>query len=376
MRRTRLACLASMMSIGMGFGPAGCGDTAGTSDGGADMATGTDGGTCQPAAPDPKCPHATTDYEPRVCMSEKDTWAACVSDKGTFTLIGMSAPPSASRTMAFDQMAPKLWANPSAPTKDDFLAARDLYTIPNGIASRVERRQDVTWPELPGDDKLACSDMMIAKMYPDRCAGPGRLLPIINDAFTKGINGTDPRIQAARIEAALVWFFYISTTSEVWTCSFDDIEDCDAAWGYFNGAQPRESPMGIGKYFKGLDDETYQRSFDAILGERCWRDLDKDMPAKRMDLMKLATDQLIKAEIRGEALVLKDRFTKLAAATGEVQAAHLAFINTLGPLLDHQARMINAAKADALKAQWSATSADKVDAAAAKSAIDALFPCP
>jgi hypothetical protein len=48
----------------------------------------------------------------------------------------------------------------------------------------------------------------------------------------------------------------------------------------------------------------------------------------------------------------------------------------LGGFIDHAARTVDAGKADALKAQWSAASAAQVDVQAAEAALDALFPCP
>lgn len=334
--------------------------------------------TCAPFTGDiMACKCSPDDYAPRFDASVHDSWPACtLSDKNSFKLIGMSAPASAARSVAFETMATRLWKNANAPMAADFTAARDAYSVAEGLASRVQRRQDVAYPEIPGDNKLACSDANIAAMYPDRCAGPGRLLPIINDAFQKGTAGTMPRVQAARIEAALLWFMKISITSEQWTCSFDDIEDCDAQWGYYNGAKERGESIGLGAYVAALHPETHNRIYDGLLAARCWRELDQDMPAKRMDLYQRATAQTDKALLRGVGLILRDRLGKLKAASGDVQDAHLAFINVLGERLDYQARNINAQQADALKAEVSKTTAASVDVTRAQAAIDALFPCP
>ncbi|MSP63204.1 MAG: hypothetical protein EXR72_23265 [Myxococcales bacterium] len=97
----------------------------------------------------------------------------------------------------------------------------------------------------------------------------------------KGLAQTQPIVQAARIEAALLWFFYRSMTSEVWTCSFDDITDCDSAAGYYRQINPREMPVGLARYVAALGPEAHNRIYDALLAERCWRDIDKMLPAQQ-----------------------------------------------------------------------------------------------
>lgn len=347
--------------------------------GGADMAGMTL--MCAPfPAPLASCACSVDDYAPRYEMSIHDTWAKCVSDSGEYKLQGAGRPAAAARTEAWDMMAAKLWADMdrASPTAQDFSDARDLYNIDQGIASRVARRQDVHYPELPVMEgkKFACTDAGLPAMYPDRCAGPAHLQPIINDAFQKGAAQTEPRVQAARIEAALLWFFYLSTLSEMWTSSFEKIEDIDAMWGYYNAAQQRGGIAGIARYINPLSPEAHQRAFDGILAGRCWRDLDPRLPLQNTVLYQRALNQLDKAEIYGLGRVLRDRLGKLGAATGEVQRAHLAFINILGRMMDRAARAADAARADVLKAQVSATDPAQVNVQAAQGAIDALFPCP
>ena len=332
---------------------------------------------CQPASGNPaSCTCSVDDYAPRFNASTNDTWPACISDKGTFVLIGASAPASDSRSVAFDSIATKLWRRATPPMAADFTSARDDYSIMQGIGSRVARRQDVHYPELPGDDKFACSDPTTAAMNPDRCYAPARLKPILDDAFAMGQAGTKPQVQAARIEAALLWFFYLSVSSEIWTCSFDDIEDCDAAWGYYGGARDRSQPIGLGAYIKALDQATYDRGYDAILAIRCWRDLDSAMPSVCKSFYDRTQAQMDKPLTRGMALILRDRLGKLSTLTGEAQEAALTFINLMGGFLDRAARSVDPARADALKAQTQATMAANVNVTAAQAAIDALFPCP
>lgn len=334
------------------------------------------GATCTPPTGElAACTCSPLDYAPRDRMSQSDAWPACTSDQGTFKLLGASSPAAAARTGAFTAMAPRLWKNAAAPTKDDFLQARTDYAQAQGLGSRVARRQDIHYPEVPGGDKFACNDSATAMMYPLRCAGPGQLQPIINDAFALGQAGTAPRLQAARIEAALLWFFYLSVLSEVWTSSFDKLEDIDSMWGYYNGAEPREAAIGLAGYIKALSPATHDRVFDGLLGGRCWRDLDPALPSKRLDMYQAVSQQLDRALLRGMALILRDRLGQLGQGTAEERAAHLGFVQLLGERMDRAARAVSAAQADVLKQQVAAASPDQVDVKAAQAALDALFPC-
>ncbi|HNN94364.1 MAG TPA: hypothetical protein PKI03_18935 [Pseudomonadota bacterium] len=355
----------------------GCSSGGASSDGMCTVKPDSAAAMCQPSSGNPSsCSCSNDDYAPRFNQSANDTWPACVSDSGVVRLIGPSLPAAASRSVAFDSIAGKLWRRATAPTPADFTSARDDYSIMQGIGSRVARRQDVHYPELPGDDKFACSVPATAAMYPDRCYSPARLKPILDDAFALGQAGTKPQVQAARVEAALLWFFYLSVSSEIWTCSFDDIEDCDSAWGYFDGARERGQPIGLAAYFKSLHQETYDRGFDSILAVRCWRDLDSAMPSVCSTFYDRTQAQVDKALTRGMALILRDRLGKLSSLSGEAQEAALTFIQLLGGFLDRAARAVDPGQADILKTQTSATTAAAVNVASAQAALDALFPCP
>jgi hypothetical protein len=110
---------------------------------------------------------------------------------------------------------------------------------------------------------------------------------------------------------------------------------------------------------------------------RCWRNLDNETgAAANLALRDRALAQLDRSLLRGVALILRQRFTQLAQGTDADQQVRLAFINTLGPFLDREARARNAAQADVLKAQVSQTTAAQVDVDAATAALDALFSCP
>ena len=366
-------------SLVLALGLAACGDSTMNTTPMGNMTDDTGGATrCQgPSFTEnvTSCMPAASDYRPRVNMSMGDTWPTCVTDNGSFPFIGGSAPASASRTAAFESIAARLWNNSNALTTDDFLKARDDYSVMEGIGSRVARRQDVRYPELAGD-KFACADLAVAAKYPNRCFGPAQLKPIIDDAFQKGLMGQSARIQAARLEASLLWFFYLSILSEIWTSSFDDIVDVDASYGYWNGAQPRDMPMGLGKIVRSLGQETYDRGMDAVYSTRCWRDIDKALPYTNTMYFNLAQQQNDKAMTRGMALILRDRFGQLGCSTGAQQQANLEFVRLMGGFLDRAARAIDATKADQLKAQWSAQSAASVNVATAQQLLDQLFPCP
>ncbi|HMY57493.1 MAG TPA: hypothetical protein PKL17_19630 [Pseudomonadota bacterium] len=324
------------------------------------------------------CKCSNDEYAPRFNNSKNDTWPACISDANPskYVQLGSSLPASAARAQAFVDMGTMLWKKGSTPTATDFTVARDKYSVAEGLGSRVARRQDIHYPEVPGDNKFACADQTVATMYPDRCASLAKLKPIVDAAFTAGIAGTKPLVQSARIEAALLWFFYLSPLSEEWTSTFDDIEDVDSAWGYLTGGTDRGSPIGIGQYIQSLDGETYDRAFDGVLAGRCWRDIDKAFPSTCSLFYQRTTSQLDKALTRGMALILRDRIGKIPTLTGEAQEAALNFVNIIGGLMDRAARAIDPAKADQLKTSTQATTAAGVNVTQAQSILDTLFACP
>jgi hypothetical protein len=324
------------------------------------------------------CQPATTDYRPRepeLNNATTDAWAACISDDNTYHPIDPNIS-TVARVAAFETIAQLLWRNGKVPAKEDFVAALDTYTQPEGIASRVQRREDYHYPPAAAGAG-ACRNAGVPETAPDRCVGPAKLLPIINDALTGGGQGEgNPRVHAARIEAALLWFLYISTVSEVNTCTATP-RDCDSAWAYYTGGTERCAPKGLAAYVQNVAPQTHERAYDATLAVRCWRNLDNEIgAATNTALRDQALAQLDRAELRGVALILRERFTLLQQGSADEQQARLAFIQTLAPFLDREARVRNAAQADVLKAQATKASAAEVDVAAATSAIDALFSCP
>jgi hypothetical protein len=322
------------------------------------------------------CQPAATDYRPRDAAannSATDAWPACISDSNTYSPINANIT-TVARVAAFDDIAARLWKGGKVPTQQDFIESFDQYTQGEGLGSRVQRREDIHYPKPPSG--LRCREANVPETAPDRCVGPAKLLPIINDAFLKGRQGEQPRVQAARIEAALLWFLYVSPLSEVDSCGGTP-QDCDSAWAYYTGGTPRAEPKGLAAYVKALGPETHERAYDAALAVRCWRNLDNEGgAASNTELQQRALRQYDVALLRGTALILRQRLTELTCGTDEGNLARLAFINTLGPFFDRAAREINAAQADVLKAQVEKTNAEDVDVDAAVAALDSLFPCP
>lgn len=343
-------------------------------DGGVD-AGGSSGAFCDPPAVFlenvTSCQPLATDYLPRSSSSSTDAWPACISDTGAFTPINPNTS-SIARVTAFEDIAGLLWRDGALPGPQAFIDARVVYAVDQGIDSRVQRREDLHYPAAPS----ACSTAGIPEQHPDRCAGPAKLLPILNDAFAKGARGEAPRLHAARIEAALVWFFYLSPLAETVSCTTKP-QDCDSCWAYYAGGTPRDAPLGLGKMIRGLGPETHDRAYDATLAVRCWRNLDNETGVAT-DLVRrdLAFAQLDQALLRGVALVLRQRASELHCTTGDVREARFAFLTTLGPLLDRAARERSVANADILAREVGRATSGEVDVSALTGALDALFPCP
>lgn len=317
------------------------------------------------------CPGAMDDYRPRENNSANDTWPACVSDTNVFSPINPSIS-SVARVAAFEQMADLLWRGQRTPGPQDFVDARVQYALDQGLDSRVQRREDIHYPAAA----MACSTAGIPAANPDRCVGPAKLLPIINDAFTRGAMGESPQVHAARIEAALVWFLYTSTLSEVMSCT-TRAQDCDSCWAYYAGGAPRDQPLGLAKALQAFVPEAHQRAYDATLAVRCWRNLDNETgTATNLALRDRALGQLDRALLRGVAVVLRQRVAELSCTSGDTRDARLAFAQVLNPLLERALRERSPSSADVVKAQLSKVDPATVDVSAVTTALDTAFPCP
>ncbi len=317
------------------------------------------------------CQPSVGDYQPRLNSSANDAWPACISDDNVYHPINASISTIA-RVAAFEQIAQKLWGDRRIPSAQDFIDARVIYAQDQGLDSRVQRREDIHYAALAEP----CSTAGVPAQFPDRCVGPATLLPILNDAFAGGSLGEMPVVHAARIEAALLWFLYVSTLSEVTSCASKP-QDCDSAWAYYSGGTPRESPLGLARYVDALGSETQDRCYDAVLAARCWRNLDNETgAAANLELRDRARAQLDRAMLRGIALIARQRITELSCSKGDVLSARWAFLKTLVPFLDRSARERDAALADVLMAQVTKDAPEQVEVEAAVSALDGLFGCP
>ncbi len=310
-----------------------------------------------------ECEPLASDYSP----GADDEWAACISDDGTYHQIQDSIS-TIGRVGGFETIADLLWRN-GTPSIDDFVAARDEYATGEGLDSRVQRREDehyapVTDPD--SGDTLRCRDEGVPAMDPERCVGPALILPILNDAFVAGIEGNEPELQAARIEAALLWFFYVSTHKEANTCAVA-AKDCDSSYAYYSGGVDRSGGLGLAAAVRAVDPEAHDRVWDAILAVRCWRDLDDGEEASDLETRDRAVAQLDRALLRGVASVVAHRFARWES---DQNPADLEFVQILGPVLERAALEIDA--------DLSADASDAIvngegDLAGA---LDGLFPCP
>lgn len=340
-------------------GAAGSGPTTGVCEADKGL-TATDNASCKPLA---------TDYTPRDNGSMNDTWAACVSDNNVYQPFNASVGSNA-RTAAIDEIGKLLgFGGTKTPSPQEFLDAKVAYSVEEGLQSRIARREDVHYPPAP---KL-CRDLTAdeLKMYPDRCVSQNKIQPLVETAFNDGVMGKDPVLNAARIEAGLLWFSYVSIYKEIETCGSEDKEDCDSATGYYAGVQTRDNPLGLGRYVKAVSPQAHDRVWDGLLAARCWRDLDQDLPSKNDVLRKQAMDQTDRAALRGLALIVRARLQNAATCGVAFETAKI-----LGTVLLREAKARDAARAATLEAQFGKASGAEIDIKATTEALDAVFDCP
>jgi hypothetical protein len=380
-RRFILVCLLSLLACGdddttpVDGGGADAGDTdGGGSDAGADSGAG-DGSTpaCLPrdpsTIPDPgECSPETDDY---VVCSDTDGWEACVSDGGEYVRIQESVSTIA-RVRAFDQIAELLFDPTTDPSGDDFLAARALYQEDEGLDSRVVRRYDVDVDAPAGTD---CTLDGVPAMYPEYCIGPSTIQPTLLDAFTRGAMEEAPtRLQAARIEGALLRFLFVSVTKEALTCT-TQARDCDSSYAYYAGGATARGAEGLARYLRAVDPYAHDRVWDGIFALRCWRDLDSAETATNTALRDRARDQQRRALVDGTAALVADRLRTLETTTDLVQDYHWAFLRDFAPVLVPYYAERDASGAAALEAALEGEAAPE-DPGALADAIEAAFDCP
>jgi hypothetical protein len=341
----------------------------------------------------PGCQPLETDYTPRDSASANDDWPVCISDDNAYHPFDENISTIA-RVAAFEEIATLLFTG-NAPSSQDFIDARVEYNQTNGLASRVQRREDEHYPPAMWDEDMSgtpepytCQQLAAfpdaeaaLAANADRCVGPARLSPILEAAFTVGQDNAstalEKRIAAAQIEGALLWFFYVSNHKEAMTCTNTPV-DCDSSFAYYTGGDPRETGKGMARYVRALDPETHDRIWDGILAVRCWRDLDNPTGvATDIEMRDRAVSQMDRAALRGVALVLRDETADFAAeADADAKRAIWELIRVLGPALDRDATLRDAAQATTLRTEVAETDPAQVDAAAITAALDALYPCP
>jgi hypothetical protein len=309
-------------------------------------------------------------------------WPQCVNDDGGFTPI--EQPSTAARVEAWEMIRTIFAGGTDAAA---FTAAREQYTLAEGIESRVVRREDVHYPNIPEEDQdetisfdRQCTIEANVMNYPDRCAGPAKIAPILNEAFAAGQMGEgDPAIHAARIDAAIEWFMYLSVIKEPsFSCpKADKAGDCDSGWAYYNGATQRANPLGYGADVLALSPDTNERVFDGVAAFRCWRDTyAPEVDADESDpFYGYGYEQLDRANNHGAAVILRDRLNQQLMCSADADA-NWAFIQVFGQAIIKPAQDTDAAQA----ATWEALIANEApsydEILAGAAALDALFPCP
>lgn len=302
-----------------------------------------------------------------------DAWDACVSDDGAYHQFGESPPSSIGRVVAFEEIADLLWRQAGAIAVDNFIDAQILYGEDGGVGSRVVRRYD---SHIPAPEGANCRDENAGEMWPEYCVGPAAIEPVILAAFDAAIMGEAPRENARRIEAGLLWFYYVSTFKEANSC-VAAAKDCDSSWAYYSGGEQIDGGLGLAGVIRGVGEAgvaAHEAIFQGILAVQCWRDLDPGETAEDADLMARAHGQLDRALDHGLALVLGARIAMWAEA-GDAAPEHWAFLQVLGPVIDRAAQNVDADLAAELAALFAGTAAD-FDAARAVEILAGLFPCP
>ncbi|MFO0759602.1 MAG: hypothetical protein U0359_24125 [Byssovorax sp.] len=330
--------------------------------GGADVCGGYETVTAMDNA---SCKHSATDFDPK--NTANDGWAACKSDDGIFHPFDVNVG-SDKRTVAFDAIGKLLgFGTIAKPDAQAFIDAKVLYVEPEGIESRVVRREDWHYPEAPKACNMMTPDEQA--MYKDRCVGPQKLMPVINQAFTDGAKGIEPTANAIKLEAALLWMFYISAFAESNSC-FEDLGDCDSASGYYSGSRSPDEPHGLASYIKARSPQAHQYVWDGLLAIQCWRDQDAAIPPAKPELQDQAKKQFDRALLRGMALIFRQKVENIDCPEAAIGAKFI------GELLDRESRARDAAKADVIKAELAKSDITTIDKKAITDAVDALYDCP
>lgn len=315
------------------------------------------------------CVALATDYLP----GGSDSWDPCLCDADPSRYVPFNTSISTiARIAAFESMMKRL-LTATAPAGSAFVDAKVDFTQAEGLESRVSVREDEHYPAAA----KKCQDMTAAEIQqnPDRCVGPARMMPILNQAFLDGAAGKEPLVNAARIESTLLWFLHLSVYKEATTCATKSA-DCDSHFAYYTGGDDRGGGKGLAAYVKSVSSQTHDRIFDGILAVRCWRDLDNATTATNLALRDKARAQLDRALHRGLALVTRARIKAAGSSCGKPREALWASIQILGGALDREATARDAAAAIAIRAELAKSSADTADLVVLDQKLQTVFPCP
>ncbi len=344
------------------------------------------------------CVADSTNYNPDIAKRDQTLWPTCIvdadkTDKWVLVDPMGQTPAASSRTEAFEGFRAKLDYTSMVASEQDFADIRTAYLIPEGLQSRITRRPDYHWVEFPIPDLNACKHTPVDPAYEKVCAGPLQIEPIINEAFSigqaqAGHSPAEVRIQMARLEAAFLWFFYLSVYSEIHTARTEDPADVDSSLGYYtaNHEENAATISGLARYVRDLDPATHARVWNGHRAARCWRSQAGDTGSLLFDKIgdapddlrwKAARKQLDQAALHGISLIVKDRLGEFnTEADAEVKAAHWAFIKVLGPVLYRAMDILAPSQSTALKAEIDKTDTSMVNAQAAIDAISNVYVCP
>ena len=301
-----------------------------------------------------------------------DSWEMCISDQGRYELAGASTPSSAARVAAYEAIGDLLWRNPDM-TAEDFIQAELIYGEDGGVGSRVTRRYDAHISKPDGAD---CASEDADELWPEYCVGPSMIEPMILSSFAEGNTGMNMIENAAKIKAGLLWFFYVSTYKEAYTCA-GKAADCDSHWAYCNGAkQLDEIPFGLGAEIQSVSETAYEHLFNAHLAVRCWRDLDSAEVAENDVLHSQVLDQLDRALDYGYALMMSSLLRQ--TATSEDNLAQITALQVLLPTLTRamQVKLPELDQTDWAQNLSSLSTADSNILNAIADQIDIAFACP
>ncbi len=328
------------------------------------------------------CSPNANDYEP----GGEDGYAACVTDDGTYTLVD-STPSSIARVEAYEEVLTML-AGDSSP--DGFTAARTKYSEDEGLESRLQRREDLHFPEIPMSDwdpgvdsDKQCTVEANVAAYPERCAGPSSIAPIMNEAFAAGQTGEgDPAVHIARIEAAGLWFMYLSVYKEANTCFTSKAKDCDSAWAYYTGGFDRSGGIGMAADVLAVSADAHDAIWDGFSAFRCLRELNPaddspsigDLDMENQALLCSAQSQLTTALDYGLAMVVRARLEAFGQLVDAEAEAAWAGLEVIGPVLDRAGNERDPAAYASLASFW--TAGQPSDVSDALATIDAVFSCP